>query len=670
MDRKHILSSFVMAAAFSVHVFSAQAQTTWLWPIKGQETGQGVICAPQQYVGEEFNFGNLIVAAPEGTDVLCPADGVVLNFGVGYEKSLHESVSFHAGSDNFDSMLGELEEAGELKDLPVPTRYVGGDIFIRLEDGRMIFISGLTGGIPMKTGMRVSKGEVIGRVGYAYHKIDRPHIILSVTGRTGRPDDPMAPFGIPTTFLEPEEMTTPEFLTEEQAVEDISVLMDAYRELFPSMDEIVTPAQFETFRTGALNAVRGGVSYPDFYDIVYSSSTSRLMHDSHIRLRTPNPKIDITAQKYVPNIIHGILGDTVFVRHASESYKQHVGKKIVSIDGIPSAEICRRSMDMVSGYDGCNRSVVDRLLLVKYWYLYGSVDRPRTTTVVLEDGTVIEDEWVRQEEAGVYYPQLEKSTAQYRRMAASASGKYSFEMLDDSTVLFRLGSFDLTDVDLVSIADSLARYQDVPNMIIDVRYNAGGEDAAVRKVASYFLNRPSVDTDSYRMVNDTVFSSLRYSVNYSDRAVFSGYERVDGRSGFYSYDDCGVIIPDTCVSYKGRLYILADETSNSAAALFPSILSRNHRAVTVGRETGSGYHYMTAYDYARIMLPNSKIMVQIPVVKCVLDETVNGRYPAGRGLLPDYEVPLTYEEVYTSPTDPVLSQALSLIARQSSRYGR
>ena len=386
MDRKHILSSFVMAAAFSVHVFSAQAQTTWLWPIKGQEAGQGVICAPQQYVGEEFNFGNLIVAAPEGTDVLRPADGVVLNFGVGYEKSLHESVSFHSGSDNFDSILGELEEAGELKDLPVPTRYVGGDIFMRLEDGRMIFISGLTGGIPMKTGMRVSKGEVIGRVGYAYHKIDRPHIILSVTGRTGRPDDPMAPFGIPTTFLEPEEMTTPEFLTEEQAVEDISVLMDAYRELFPSMDEIVTPAQFETFRTGALNAVRGGVSYPDFYDIVYSSSTSRLMHDSHIRLRTPNPKIDITAQKYVPNIIHGILGDTVFVRHASESYKQHVGKKIVSIDGIPSAEICRRSMDMVSGYDGCNRSVVDRLLLVKYWYLYGSVDRPRTTTVVLEDG--------------------------------------------------------------------------------------------------------------------------------------------------------------------------------------------------------------------------------------------------------------------------------------------
>lgn len=639
----------------------SEAHGQWTWPIKGSAAGQGIICSPQQYIGEEMNFENLIIAAPEGTDVLCPAGGVVLDFGVGYHKSLQESVSFHAGPDNFDSILGELEEAGELNSLPVPTGYVNGDIFIRLDDGRMIFISGLTGGIPMKTGMRVEEGEIIGKVGYAYHKIDRPHIILSVTGSSGRSDDPMAPFGIPTTFLKPEKMATPEFLTEEQAAEDISVLMDAYSELYPSMEEIVTPEQFENFRTGALNAVRGGVSYPDFYDIVCSSTTSRLMHDSHIRLRTPNPRVDVAGQKYVPNIIHGILGDTVFVRHASERYREHVGKRIVSIDGMQAEEICRRSRDMVSRYDGCNRSVVDRRMLVNYWYLYGSIDRPRTTTVFLEDGTVIEDEWIRQEDTGVYYPQMTKNTAQYRRLVASASGKYSFGMLDGNTVLFRLGSFDLTDVDLESIADSLAHYQDVPDMIIDVRYNAGGEDAAVCKVASYFLNEPSVNTGSYRMVNDTVFNSLRYSVNYSDASVFSGYERVDGRSGFYSYDDCGIITPDTCVNYKGRLYILADETSNSAATLFPSILSRNHRAVMVGRETGSGYHYMTAYDYARIMLPNSMIMVQIPLVKYVLDGTVTGRYPAGRGLMPDYEVPLTYEEVYTSEEDPVLSKAMELV---------
>ena len=38
------------------------------------------------------------------------------------------------------------------------------------------------------------------------------------------------------------------------------------------------------------------------------------------------------------------------------------------------------------------------------------------------------------------------------------------------------------------------------------------------------------------------------------------------------------------------------------------------------------------------------------------------RTPSGRGLLPDYEVPLTYEELFTAENDPVLDKALELIA--------
>lgn len=89
---------------------------------------------------------------------------------------------------------------------------------------------------------------------------------------------------------------------------------------------------------------------------------------------------------------------------------------------------------------------------------------------------------------------------------------------------------------------------------------------------------------------------------------------------------------------------------------------RNHRAVTVGRETGTGYHYMTAYKFADIRLPNSYIKVGIPLVKCVFDGTVTERTPLGRGLLPDYEVPMSYAELYTSETDLILDKALSLIA--------
>lgn len=658
-----VFALFAAALIFPLSSFPLYSQnSSWLWPVTGYETGRGLIGWPQQEMDGELNFDKIFISAPEGTEVVCPADGTVSFFSVGFNDSMNSTSSYHFEADNFDAIFQELARKGENEALPVPAEYLGGTIMIRTDDGRTICIYGLSGDIPLKTGMRLGKGDAIGKVKYAYHKIKEPHIMLSVTGRDGAPDDPMSPFGLKSTFVEPgEPEPAPEWLTREQAEEDFSILMEAYRECFPQWERVVAPERMRAFEAGAAEAFKEGIGYPEFYGIVYASITSRLMHDSHIRLRTPSPGIDTAPQKYVPNIIHGILGDTVFVRHATEKYREHLGKRIVSMDGMQSGEIIGRSRDMVSGYDEDNESVVERLLLVRYWYLYGSVDVPRTVEIVLEDGTVIEDEWVRQEDSGTYYPQMTKNTAQYRRMAASASGKFGFDRIDDSTVLFRLGSFDLTDTDLESIAGSLAHYRDVPNMIIDVRYNAGGDDAAVRKVASYFLNGPSVDTGSYRMVNDTLFNSLRYSLNYYEMSVFGGYGRREGKPGFYSDDRIGVIIPDSTVNYGGRLYVLADETSNSAATLFPSILSRNRRAVIVGRETGSGYHYITGYDYARIMLPNSRIVVQIPLVKYVLDDVVTERYPAGRGLLPDYEVPLTYEEIYTSCEDPVLEKALDLI---------
>ena len=71
---------------------------------------------------------------------------------------------------------------------------------------------------------------------------------------------------------------------------------------------------------------------------------------------------------------------------------------------------------------------------------------------------------------------------------------------------------------------------------------------------------------------------------------------------------------------------------------------------------------MTAYKFLNLMLPNSKIQVRIPLVKDVFDDLVTARTPKGRGLIPDYEVPLSYEEVYTSEKDIILEKALELIS--------
>jgi hypothetical protein len=65
--------------------------------------------------------------------------------------------------------------------------------------------------------------------------------------------------------------------------------------------------------------------------------------------------------------------------------------------------------------------------------------------------------------------------------------------------------------------------------------------------------------------------------------------------------------------------------------------------------------------FASIELANSKFTAKIPMVRIVIDETVNDRLPALRGVMPDCNIPLTEEEFHYDG-DYVLDRTLQLIA--------
>ena len=121
-------------------------------------------------------------------------------------------------------------------------------------------------------------------------------------------------------------------------------------------------------------------------------------------------------------------------------------------------------------------------------------------------------------------------------------------------------------------------------------------------------------------------------------------------------------MPDSVAHYGGKLYVLINENSCSAATLFPANVLRSHRGLVIGRETRTAYHYMTALKFVDICLPNSRVTWHIPLVKCVFDTTENPRIPYGRGVIPDIHVPLTYEEVASTNGDAILNRALEAIA--------
>ena len=232
MMKAFIFTLLSMAAAFYAAggTDSTKAET-FLWPIEGKNAGEGIISKPQEYIGQELNIDDLFIGAEEGAVVVAPENGTLDSYFIGYNTSLSTGTSMRmeTGDHSFDSMLKEARN--EKYSYPVQYKYVTGTIGLKTEDGKTIYISGLEGGIPLKTGMPIKKGDIIGTAGYAYKGFDQPHICLSITEK-GTISDPMSPFGLRTSFIGPKAVAIPDTLSSEEAIEDYRILMASIREAY------------------------------------------------------------------------------------------------------------------------------------------------------------------------------------------------------------------------------------------------------------------------------------------------------------------------------------------------------------------------------------------------------------------------------------------------------
>ena len=70
---------------------------------------------------------------------------------------------------------------------------------------------------------------------------------------------------------------------------------------------------------------------------------------------------------------------------------------------------------------------------------------------------------------------------------------------------------------------------------------------------------------------------------------------------------------------------------------------------------------MKALKFEKIFLPNSYYIINFPLVKIVADTVYNELFPYGRGVLPDYPVRISLEEIECRNGDKVLNYTLQLI---------
>ena len=195
------------------------------------------------------------------------------------------------------------------------------------------------------------------------------------------------------------------------------------------------------------------------------------------------------------------------------------------------------------------------------------------------------------------------------------------------TFSFNRSSFDW----LAFITESFAKLEaaKVPNLVIDVRANEGGDGAIGGEVLSHLVKQPFdfLSTQSTSAYERVPYELARYldTCDYSFFDRTGKVERITAgtAAGKYRYTDAGdgkqTIVP-VKTPYTGRTYILVGPENSSAAFQFALLAQKSGEGTLVGQRTGGNLRGLNGGQLLWVVTPNSGVAVDIPLLAATYTE--------------------------------------------------
>ena len=661
MNKQHL--TLLLLLLGSVLTLTAQtAGNIYQWPIEGAKAGEGILYRPQDYIGDEHNFDKLIICAKPGTNVVSPCDGVITHVTMKYYLSLNKSFSNNSWKGKFEDIIAQNKEsmAKKMQD----AKYLSYMYFIKSNDGKTICISGLRTDTPFATGQKVKKGEVLGQAHYCYKKILEPSICLTID-KGGKPDDPMTPFGLETTFIPPVKQKPKAVLTRAEAIADYRQMASSIKEIYPSLEDFMTEEEYDTFVEEEIAKMPENITLKEFAYLIMNFN--RKIHDSHMWF---DYGIPLDNDGTISPLLFARVDDKVRIIVTTDEYKAYTGREITHVNGKHVDTLCMEIAPRTSMiYDAQVESVLEQELaspFTNHLYYEGDKDalKANKATLTLSDGEELKVPLMKLNQNTI--PLFGRNSMEnwfISQYLVYRKGNWETMKSNDSTAYMRLNNFELmeTEVDSMLVFLDLLEKKGYKNLIIDLRGNPGGNPDVEYKLVDALMDEPIKREGGYMKVNTQTIKSP--TLNYpSGTVMFEDYKEIPGRKGFYKISDPDENTPSDTIKalYTGRVYVLINANSASASTEFAGIMKRNARGYVIGRETKTAYHMMNALKFAEIGLPNSHFKCHIPMVRIVSDEFVSDDFPYGRGVIPHLTIPFTYEEM-TNNGEIIYNKALELI---------
>ncbi|MDI9311646.1 MAG: S41 family peptidase [Limnohabitans sp.] len=190
------------------------------------------------------------------------------------------------------------------------------------------------------------------------------------------------------------------------------------------------------------------------------------------------------------------------------------------------------------------------------------------------------------------------------------------------------------------------RKRNTKTLILDLRNNPGGALSEIKTLFSYLSSTPVVFVDSVKVTRRSSLPLNLYRNLTLSKAplvlaspflmpfyYFATKKNANGE--YYVSISSNKLVSPQPNPYTGKLYVLINGGSFSAAAVLSANLKNIERATFVGEETGGAYQSTVAGILPVLTLPNSKLKFRLGIE----DISINNKLKIfGRGVFPDKNI--------------------------------
>jgi hypothetical protein len=473
-------------------------------------------------------------------------------------------------------------------------------------------------------------------------------------------------------------------LKPEQMTEDFKFLRKILEETHPALYRYTPKEVMQRKMDSIAGSLNAPMAFYDFYRLLASLIADIRCAHTYI---IPKKNLGQYFNKEIKMLPFEIIpaGRRLYITvNGTSDTLIHPGFELVSIDGIPVKDVLQRLYRHLWSDGFIETSKKSLTLGSKFGlFYYMMIARPDSFNLGVHDlqGKFLTLK-VPAQNTETYRTLLFKNPVNQRLLSLykeknekDQKNGWRLEMLNQPhTALLRINEFG-GGRDGKGAVEKMRKFMDeslakikkekVTHLIVDLRNNGGGWDIQGAELFTY-LAKDSTPVRYYQRKHTIMDTSeyLRFSDLSPEDIANAKKELIPQKDGTFTlsedYNDDLKLQYPKANRFTGKIYFLINGGTGSSASEFTAVAYSHRLGTFIGEESGGAYEGDNGGSFLHFELPNSGISAGSVLI--YYNNGVRPRELKGRGVIPDYPVQATIEDILEAK-DPALQYTLELIKK-------